>query len=67
MQFKTNIKCGACIEKVTPYLDQSPGKDAWKVDTSTADKILTVNDDKGLSPADIIRQVEKAGYKASAI
>lgn len=67
MQFKTNIKCDACIAKVSPYLDQAPGKDAWKVDTTTADKILTVNDDKGLTAADIISQVEKAGYKATAI
>lgn len=67
MQFKTNIKCDACVAKVTPYLDASPAKDAWKVDTTTPDKILTVSDEKGLSAADVIRQVEAAGYKASAI
>lgn len=67
MQFKTNIKCDACIAKVTPYLDQAPGKDAWKVDTSTADKILTVDDHQGLSAAEVIKQVEAAGYKATAI
>lgn len=67
MKFKTNIKCDACIAKVTPYLDASPAKDAWKVDTTTPDKILTVNDNIGLSPADVIKQVEAAGYKASEI
>ncbi|WP_343670283.1 heavy metal transport/detoxification protein [Chitinophaga sp.] len=67
MQFKTNIKCDACVAKVTPYLDKAPGKDAWKVDTTNPDKILTVNDDKGLSAADVIKQVEAAGYKASEI
>lgn len=67
MQFKTNIKCDACVAKVTPYLDEAPGKDAWKVDTTNPDKILTINDEKGLSAAEIIKQVEAAGYKASEI
>lgn len=66
MQFKTNIKCDACVAKVTPYLDAS-AKDGWKVDTTNPDKILTVRDDKGISAADVIKQVEAAGYKATAL
>jgi copper chaperone CopZ len=67
MQFKTNIKCDACVAKVTPYLDASAAKDGWKVDTSNPDKILTVSDDKKMSAADVIKQVEAAGYKATAL
>ena len=67
MQFKTNIKCDACVAKVTPYLDASAAKDGWKVDTSNPDKILTASDDKKMSAADVIKQVEAAGYKATAL
>jgi len=67
MQFKTNIKCDACVAKVTPFLDASAAKNAWKVDTTTPDKILTVSDEKGISAADVIKQIEAAGYKASEI
>jgi copper chaperone len=59
--FKTNINCGGCLKAVTPTLDQL--SDAWQVDTSNPDKILTITTDK---PTDaIIRQVEKAGFTAT--
>ena len=63
IQFKTNIKCGGCVAKVTPFLDAAAGKDGWKVDTVHPDKILSVKAD--ISPADVVWQVEAAGFKAS--
>ena len=65
-QFKTNIMCGSCIEKVTPSLNDTVGADNWKVDTANPAKILTVKTaDKGES--EVIDAVKKAGYKAEPI
>jgi hypothetical protein len=30
--FKTNIKCSACVEKVTPPLNATVGEGKWSVD-----------------------------------
>lgn len=65
-QFKTNIKCGGCIATVTPFLNEVAGANAWQVDTAAPDKVLTISAD--MVPAeDIIRAVEKAGYKAEKL
>ena len=42
LHFKTNINCGGCIAKVTPFLNQLEEVENWKVDTANPDKILTV-------------------------
>jgi copper chaperone CopZ len=67
MQFKTNIKCGGCIAKVTPALNELAGADGWKVDTENPQKILTVSADKGLTSSDVITAVEQAGFTAIKI
>lgn len=61
VQFKTNINCGGCVAKVTPLLNQEKGVKEWKVDTSTPDKILTV-EKEGISESEIIAAVKKAGF-----
>jgi copper chaperone len=65
-QFKTNIMCGSCIEKVTPVLNENLGENKWEVDIKDPKKILTVSAE-GASKSDIINAVEKAGYKAEEI
>lgn len=62
-QFKTNIKCSGCIEKVTPYLDADKAIKNWKVDTANPDKILTVETDD-LTEEMVKSIVAAAGYKA---
>ena len=57
---KTNIMCGSCIAKVTPTLNETVGKDNWKVDTQNPNKILTVTA-SDMAEADVIKAVEKAG------
>ncbi len=42
LKFKTNINCGGCIAKVTPFLDKAEGIASWSVDTNVPEKILTV-------------------------
>ena len=55
--------CGSCIAKVTPTLNEEIGAENWKVDTQNPKKILTVTTDK-LDEGEVIKAVEKAGYKA---
>jgi copper chaperone len=66
IQLKTNIMCGSCIAKVTPTLDKEIGAANWKVDTQNPKKILTVNTDN-LDENEVIKAVEKAGYKAEKV
>jgi len=62
LKFKTNINCGGCIAKVTPFLNEAAGEGRWKVDTTNKDKILTIDAD-AVSGEKIIDAVLKAGYK----
>ena len=64
-QFKTNIKCAACIEKVTPELNEAVGSGNWQVDISTPTKTLTIQTD---TPESAINQaLNKKGYKAETL
>ncbi len=66
LKFKTNINCGGCIAKVAPFMNEK--KDvvhSWKVDTSTPDRILTVETEK--SAADVKALVIAAGFNAEEI
>ncbi|SFE99471.1 heavy-metal-associated domain-containing protein [Spirosoma endophyticum] len=64
LKFKTNIKCGACIATVTPFLNEAIGEGHWQVDIQDPGKILTVDS----SSAAVVRQaIEKAGYKAEPL
>ena len=63
LQFKTNINCGGCIAKVTPFLNQVEEIEDWRVDTANHDKILTINGEE-LSSELILETIEKAGFTA---
>ena len=64
-KFKTNIKCDACIEKVTPSLNEAVGANHWQVDITNPAKILTVEGEN--TEAKIKESLEKVGYKAERI
>jgi copper chaperone len=63
-KFKTNIKCSACVEKVTPYLNEAAGESNWQVDLQDPARTLTVQitDDQK-----VIEALQKAGYKAEIV
>lgn len=63
-KYKTNIKCGACIATVTPFLNSIPKIDRWEVDTTSPDKTLTITANDELKPAEVIEALNKAGYQA---
>ena len=58
--------CGSCIAKVTPVLNETIGENKWKVDTANPKKVLTVTTEN-LDETDVIKAVEKAGYKAESL
>lgn len=66
VKFKTNIKCGACIATVTPFLNEAVGEGNWQVDIQNPNKILTV-DPKIASASQVKQAIEKAGYKAEPL
>jgi copper chaperone CopZ len=62
-QFKTNIKCGACVATITPEMEKINAA-SWKVDLSHPDRILTVEGE--VATETIIDAIEKSGYKAES-
>ncbi len=67
LNFKTNIKCGGCIAAVTPFLNGIDQLDGWNVDTSSPDKILTVQTTDTRVGDEVKKAVERAGYRAEPI
>ncbi len=65
-RFKTNIMCGSCIAKVTPFLNETLGENQWQVDIKDPKKILTVSSED-VDENDVIKALEKVGYKAEEI
>ena len=66
LQFKTNINCGGCVAKVTPFLNEAEGINHWEVDTTNKDKILSVNSD-GITKEEIIQKIKEAGFKFESL
>ena len=62
LQFKTNINCGGCVAKVTPFLNDAEGVCHCEVDTNNKDKVLTVKSE-GITQEQVIETVQKAGFK----
>lgn len=61
--FHTNINCGNCIAKVTPFMDEAENITHWEVDTQDPNKVLTV--ESSLSESEIIALIASAGYTAT--
>ena len=66
IQFKTNINCGGCVGKVTPFLNQIEEIENWRVATDNPDKLLTV-EGEDLSAELIIETIAKAGFEAKKV
>lgn len=61
-QFKTNINCGGCLAKVTPFLNDAEGVCHWEVDTASKDKVLTVKSE-GITEQEVMDIIRKTGFK----
>ncbi len=60
LKFKTNINCRGCVAKFTPHIENAEGVQAWAVDTTTPDKVLTIEGE--LSEQEAVELVKKAGF-----
>lgn len=64
VQFKTNVKCGACVAAITPEMDKIAAN-AWDVDLSHPDRVLTVQGD--VDSGTVQKALENAGYKGETL
>lgn len=67
LKFKTNIKCGGCIAAVTPALNGLDEIAKWDVDTTSPDKVLTIEATSGISVEKITGALQERGYQAVQI
>jgi copper chaperone len=65
-QFKTNINCGGCVDKVTPVLNADTQIKGWNVDTIDPNKMLTV-ETENLNEKEIQGIIAKAEFKAESL
>lgn len=66
MQFKTSLKCGGCVSKVSDSLNRLLGADNWYVDLQTNPKILSVFSD-AVAPQAVADALQQDGYTAEQI
>ena len=67
LKFKTNIKCAACVNTVTPFMEQIAGLKSWSVDIQNPDRILTVEVESGEVADAIQTALRAAGYSATSL
>jgi copper chaperone len=65
LKFKTNIKCGACVATVTPFLENDNAVANWKVDLQSPQRTLEV--ETSHSAAEITELLKRAGYNAEKV
>lgn len=64
LKFKTNLKCGNCVAKVKPLLDEAPQIVEWSVDLKDPDRIMTVKMDEKGDASTVENILSSEGYKA---
>ena len=62
MQFKTNLRCGACVQTIEPFLDRIDGVERWNVDLQDPDRVLSVYGT--VAPELVAAALDQAGYTA---
>lgn len=65
LKFKTNVNCGHCLAKITPYLNAVSDIDNWFVDLASEDKILTT--EGSMTAEMVVEALNLAGYRAELI
>ena len=67
IKLKTTIKCSGCIATATPFLNAAVGENNWTVDVQNPDKVLTIKNGHSISPENVIKAVQVAGFKAEKL
>lgn len=65
MQFRTNLRCGACIRTVEPFMDRIDGVERWNVDLGDPDRVLSVYGN--VAPELVRAALTQAGYSAEEL
>lgn len=65
LKFKSNIKCNACVAKVTNVLNETVGEDNWQVDIMVPQKTLTVQSEK--SASEIESAIKTTGFSVEEL
>lgn len=65
-KFKTNINCGNCVKRVTPFIEKLNGIEKWEVDTDSPDKVLRVESNLA-TQQEVIDSVRKVGFEIESI
>lgn len=65
LKFKTNLKCGNCVAKVKPQLDEAKEIVEWSVDLKDPERILTVEIEEAGDEGIVEKILADAGYKAT--
>ena len=66
VRFKTSLKCGGCVAKITPLLNSMRNVAEWSVDLNTPERLLTVTlKDGDTSP--VHKAVTGAGFKIEEV
>ena len=66
LKFKTNINCGGCLSKVTPFLNEEKDIESWNVDLKNPDKILEVQVESGDEKV-VVNAVTNAGFEIEKV
>ena len=61
IKFKTSLKCGGCVQKVSPALNNIKEIKHWKVDLQMPFSILEVETDEPIENT-IIEAIKSNGY-----
>ena len=65
MNFKTNIKCDACVAKVTPALNKSVGEGNWEVNLLVPERTLTIKTEANVP--ELVSALKEVGYTAEKV
>lgn len=65
LKLKTDLRCGACVQGITPLLDAEPGIRKWSADVASPDKVITV-EGEGITAARINTLINQKGYHVLA-
>lgn len=64
MKIKTNAKCAGCTAAIIKALAPVAPAADWNLDLSSPDKVLTYTGSGNPDAAEVVRLIEKAGFKA---
>ena len=64
-QFRTNLRCAACVTKISPLFEGDARVGQWSVDLASPDKTLTIAGE--LSAAEVASRFRSAGYSAELL